>query len=317
MRKTLISLAALLAGTALSAQNVAVPGAAQAAASAPELPNGPGTGPFAAIMEIDPSLPDHVIYRPANLGALGKTRLGVLAWGNGGCRADGASARQHLLEVASHGYLVVAPGGIHSGPTASGNLPVRAMGADGKLPPVATTFEDVREGIDWALAQNTRKGSPFRKRIDPAAVAVAGHSCGGLQALQVAGDPRVRTVLVHNSGVFTDGANPIQGVTVDKSLLKTIHTPIVYFLGGPDDVAWPNGTDDYKRIDQVPAAMVAMPVGHGGTFRTRNGGAVAQAAVDWLDWQLRGDKVAGRSFTGADCRLCVVPGWTVERKKID
>lgn len=315
MRKILISLLALATGTAISAQDAPAP--AVAAPSEAELPNGPGTGPFAAVMETDPGLPDHVIYRPANLAGMGKRKLGVLAWGNGGCRADGASARQHLLEIASHGYLVVAPGGIYSGPTARGKLPVRAMGADGKLPPVATTFEDVRKGIDWALAQNARKGSPYRKRIDPAAVAVAGHSCGGLQALQVAGDPRVRTVLVHNSGVFTDGTNPIQGVNVDKSLLKTVHTPIVYFLGGPDDVAWPNGTDDYKRIDHMPAAMVAMPVGHGGTFRQRNGGAVAQAAVDWLDWQLRGDAAAGRTFTGADCRLCVVPGWTVERKKID
>ena len=43
----------------------------------------------------------------------------VLVWGNGACRADGASARQHLLEIASHAYLVIAPGKVRSGPTAT------------------------------------------------------------------------------------------------------------------------------------------------------------------------------------------------------
>ncbi|MFY8194122.1 MAG: hypothetical protein ACOVKV_03460, partial [Novosphingobium sp.] len=110
---------------------------------------------------------------------------------------------------------------------------------------------------------------------------------------------------------------PIRGITVNKAMLDKLHTPVLYVLGGPDDIAFPNGTDDFKRIDKVPAALVQLPVGHGGTFRTANGGAVAGIAVDWLDWQLRGDKAAARSFTGSNCRLCVVPGWTIEKKKID
>lgn len=283
-------------------------------AAADALPNGPGTGPFPAIMETDPSLADHVVYRPANLASMGARKLGVLVWGNGGCRADGASARQHLLEIASHGYLVIAPGGIFSGPSANGTPPRRVPDAQGKLPPVATTAADVRAGIDWALARNSARGNAYSGRIDPRAIAVSGHSCGGLQALQVAADPRVRTVVIHNSGVFTDGTNPIQGITVDKSLLNTVHTPILYVLGGKGDVAWPNGSDDYRRISHVPAALVDLPLGHGGTFRTENGGAVAGIALDWLEWQLRGDRSAARSFTGSNCRLCRVPGWTIETK---
>jgi hypothetical protein len=45
-------------------------------------------------------------------------KLGVVAWGNGGCSDDGASSRFHLLEIASHGYLVIASGRILSGPGA-------------------------------------------------------------------------------------------------------------------------------------------------------------------------------------------------------
>jgi hypothetical protein len=41
---------------------------------------------------------------------------------------------------------------------------------------------------------------------------------------------------------------------------------------------------------------------------------MAAMAVDWLEWQLRGDQAAGRSFTGANCRLCTSPGWSIEQK---
>ena len=40
-----------------------------------------------AAKEMVPSLPDHVIYRPADLSQLGGEKLGVVAWGNGGCAA--------------------------------------------------------------------------------------------------------------------------------------------------------------------------------------------------------------------------------------
>ena len=281
------------------------------------MPNGPGDGPYPARMGTDPTLPDQVIYHPASLSGLGQRKLGVLVWGNGGCRADGASARQHLLEIASYGYLVIAPGQVWSGPTAIGKLPERGPDASGKLPPVATTSKDVLAGLTWALAENRRKSSPLFGRIDPKLTAVAGHSCGGLQALQAAADPRIHAVLIHNSGVFADGSNPIQGLDVDKRLLKGLHTPVVYFLGGPSDIAFPNGSDDFAKIDHVPAVKVNLPVGHGGTFMRANGGPVAAAAVDWLEWQLRGDKAAGRTFTGANCRLCTSGEWSIERKKVD
>src|SRR5262245_58373114 len=60
----------------------------------------PGTGPYPAIKEVDATLPDHVIYRPRDLTLLGKTKLGVVAWGNGGCADDGAGSRFHLAEIA-------------------------------------------------------------------------------------------------------------------------------------------------------------------------------------------------------------------------
>ena len=317
MRRTLTILLGLMCATGVAAQRAPTTSdpalAARDAAlraEAAKLPDTGGTGRYAAVKEVDPRLADHVVYRPANLSALGSRKLGVIIWGNGGCREDGASARQHLIELASHGYLAIAPGTIQSGPGATVAPP-----ADTGLG-VKTTTAQVLGGLDWALAENARKGSAYYRRIDPKLVAVAGHSCGGLQAIQAAADPRIRAVIVHNSGVFADGSNPIAGLTIDKSLLLRFHTPVLYILGGPSDVAYSNGTDDFARIAHVPAMLLNLNVGHGGTFREPNGGRVAQVAVSWFDWQLRGDTTAARMFTGPKCGLCVDPAWTVERKKI-
>jgi hypothetical protein len=283
-----------------------------------KMPDTPGTGPYAAQKAIDPTLPDHVVYRPVDLTPFGPgKKLGILVWGNGACSADGASARLHLEEIASHGYVAVAPGGIYSGPGASPAPPPKAPTVPGGPPPVATSYKDVLAGLDWALAENARKGSPLFGKLDPNKVAVAGHSCGGLQALQVAGDSRIKAVIINNSGIFVDNAQPINGIRVEKSLLKSLHTPVIYILGGPRDIAYPNGMDDFARIDTVPVMVANLPVGHLGTFAKPDGGVVASVSVDWLDWQLKGDKQAAKRFTGAQCGLCTDAAWSVQRKRID
>jgi hypothetical protein len=275
------------------------------------MPDTPGMGPYAAIKTVDPAFPGYVIYRPKDLTALGDTGLGVVAWGNGACAADGASARLELEEIASHGYLVLAPGTIRSGP---GAVPrVDKPLPPGKMLPAETKPVALTKAIDLALAAN-RGGGAYAGRIDPRQIAVAGHSCGGLQALAVAGDPRVATVVIQNSGIFPNGTTPIEGMEIGKQTLATIHTPVIYILGGPRDVAYENGMDDFKHIDQVPAMVANIGVGHLGTFAEPNGGAAARVVVDWLQWRLRGDQQAAKTFVGADCGLCDDPKWTIDRK---
>ena len=277
-------------------------------------PDTPGTGRVAAMKEEVASLPRHVVYRPKDLAALGRTKLGVVAWGNGGCSEDGASSRFHLLEIASHGYLVIASGRILSGPGAPPREP-RPAAQPGQIQPPRTQPSDLTEAVDWALAENQRSGSPYFGRIDPALVAYSGWSCGGLQALQVAKDPRVKTLVLHNTGVFNEGRSAIPGMDVRKDVLSTLHTPAIYILGGPKDIAYDNGMDDFKRIAHVPVAVANLPVGHGGTFNEPNGGAAASVAVSWLDWQLRGDVQSGKRFVGEDCGLCKDAQWSFERKQ--
>lgn len=278
------------------------------------MPDTPGTGRFPALKETDATLPGQVIYRPASLAAMGSTRLGVYAFGNGACTDDAAHTRLHLLEVASHGYLVIVPGAFYTGPG--------AIERPADLPPagpdaVLTRHEQLAEAITWALAENARPGSPYHGRIDPQAIAVSGFSCGGLQALFNARDPRVRTVVMMNSGLFPDGPTTMAGMSGDKSLLETVHTPILYVLGGESDMAYAPGMDDFAHLTHVPAVVASIDKGHGGTFWEPDGGAAAQVVVNWLEWQLRGDEAAGRMFKGEDCGLCRDPAWVLQTRGLE
>jgi hypothetical protein len=275
-----------------------------AAADSPER----GTGPYPALFEERADLPGHVVYRPADLTRLGRAKLGIYVFGNGGCSADGTSSRNHLLEIASHGYLVIASGTI---PRAGA---LAAPASNGKLT-AQTPTRALTDAIDWAQHENDRAASPLRGHIAVDEVAVSGWSCGGLQALSAAQDERVTTAIIMNSGFFNGNVNPIDGVVSDKALLGGLRGSILYVLGGPTDIAVANGTDDYRRIDHIPAALVNIPVGHGGTYMQPHGGVGAEVVTAWLDWRLKGDTAAAARFAGADCGFCHDPRLSIERKK--
>src|SRR5689334_23818007 len=74
----------------------------------PETPQ--GTGSYKAIMATDPGAPEFVLYYPANLNALGATKLPIVLWGNGSCTYQGNKFRNFLTEISSHGYLSIAGG---------------------------------------------------------------------------------------------------------------------------------------------------------------------------------------------------------------
>ena len=308
MRARAFTIAVMMLGSSAVAQTGGAPATRPA-------PQERGSGAYPAIFEERADLPDHVVYLPANLGALGRTRLGIYVFGNGGCSADGTSSRNHLLEIASHGYLVIASGTIPK-PKAAAATPSPPPAPGTKLTS-ATPTRALTDAIDWAQRENARAGSPFKGRIATTEIAASGWSCGGLQALSAAQDPRVTTAVIMNSGFFPEGANPIGGVVSDKALLKTLHGSILYVLGGPTDIAAANGTDDFRRIDQIPAALVNIPVGHGGTYMQPHGGIAAEVVTAWLDWRLKNDRTAAARFVGKDCGLCSDLRLTIERKRID
>lgn len=253
-------------------------------ASPSTVPGGGGSGPYPARYETSGGLPNHTIYRPVNLPA---DPLPVFVWGNGGCASNGTASLNFLREIASHGFLVLANGN----PNGSGS----------------TTAAMLTQSIDWAFAENARQGSALQGRIDTSKVAVAGWSCGGLEAYEVSNDPRVTTTGIYSSGLLND-ANDYQ--------LRRLTRPIAYFVGGPGDIAYPNSMDDWGKLPAtLPAFMGNLNVGHGGTYDQPNGGEFGRVTVLYLKWRLKGDRVAGASFVGPNCGLCNTQ-WTVQQKNL-
>jgi hypothetical protein len=173
------------------------------------------------------------------------------------------------------------------------------------------------DAINWAIAQNADKASPYYSKIDVSKIAVSGMSCGGLQTLEMAPDPRVTTAVICNSGLFVNPSTAMGGMpNLPKSQLAKLHTPTLYILGGEKDIAYANGMDDFKTINHVPVFVANMDVGHGGTYSQPHGGEFAKVATAWYEWQLKGDKEAAKMFTGNPAGLSKNPLWKIEKKNI-
>ncbi|HTM92263.1 MAG TPA: hypothetical protein VL095_07595 [Flavisolibacter sp.] len=262
-----------------------------------------GTGPYKAIMLSETTLPTHTVFRPKDLSAFGgKNKLPIIAWGNGACANSPWEHVNFLSEVSSYGFLVVAIG------------PMPQEGERGRGRSTSTQLTDA---INWAIAQSKDKSSPYYNKIDTTKIAVSGMSCGGLQTLEAAPDPRVTTAVICNSGILPDPSSGMAGMPgLTKDHLTKLHTPTLYILGGEKDIAYNNGMDDFKRINHVPVFVANMDVGHGGTYGQPHGGEFAKVATAWYQWQLKGDSEAGKLFTGNPPGLAKDPKWKVEKKNM-
>ena len=265
-----------------------------------------GTGPYKAIMKEEPSLAAHTIFVPQDLSKFNSDNpLPVLVWGNGACSNSPFEHYKFLNEIASYGFIVVA----------TGFIPMTDEWYRGEM----SKSEQQIESIDWVMAQNADKKSPYYQKIAVNSIAVAGMSCGGLQTLYNCADSRIRTLMICNSGLFNreNAGSAVGGMPMPpKEKLNEIHSSIIYILGGESDIAYGNGMDDFHRINHVPACVTNLPVGHGGTYREPHGGEFSVVALAWLQWQLKGDQEAAKLFKGADCGLLKREGWTIEKNRL-
>ena len=233
--------------------------------------------------------PGHVVYRPADLAPFpGKDTLPLMVWGNGGCAINSNRYAGFLTTIASHGFVVMA--------TAAQPGVNRA------------TADHLRAAIAWAETENTRADSPLKGKIALDRIAVMGQSCGGFMALELGADPRVDTIGVFNSGAQGDVAG-----TVAK-----LRGPVLLINGHERDfaMAWSDATFD--AITKLPAFYGARRnAGHTATVDHPGGGEFANVASNWIRWQFKGDKQAGRMFTGKDCSLCTDANWVTRSKGIN
>jgi len=291
-----------------------------------------GSGPYKATMEMDPGLPDHTIYRPENLSDVKGSNLPVVIWGNGACANAGNAFRNFLTDISSYGYVVIALGPIVERDAAGPGQPPAAAApapqprieqpADTtsvprNLPPAATHPSQMLDAMKWIAAENGRADSKYYKHLNTGKMAVMGQSCGGVQAIEVAADPRITTAVIWNSGLFAQPTNMGGGKTLSKSDLASIHVSMAYISGDETDIAHKNADADFDSITKIPVFRGwERGVGHGGTYNQPNGGEFSGVAVAWLDWQLKGDQHAALMFRGPDCGLCVNPKWVVRSKNL-
>jgi hypothetical protein len=175
------------------------------------------------------------------------------------------------LEFASHGYYVIANGHpdatFTSGP--GGNQPPRATGAD---------FFDA---VNWVSKEAEAGKLP---NVDAKHIIGAGSSCGGLDAYTAAQDKRVTHTILLSSGTLN--------VPIREKLVQVQKTPVGMFIGGKYDSAYKNALDDFAALKGVARTFASGPFGHG-----MGGTSATQAALRWLDWQVRGNASAKVHFT--------------------
>lgn len=229
------------------------------------------------------------IIRPADLARFPKKdKLPVVVWGNGGCAMENARAQGFFETIASHGFLVVTT--------------TAAAGERG-----TATAANLKAGIDWAEAENTRAGSPLMGKVDTKHIAVMGQSCGGMLSVELGADPRVDTIGVFNSGARGDM----------NALIAPLHGPVLLINGGERDPLMGMSQDTFKAIEKLPVFYGSRHgAGHTATLYHPGGGEWANVAWNWAEWQLKGNKKAKKMFVGKKCGLCTNENWDVEQKRL-
>jgi dienelactone hydrolase len=161
------------------------------------------------------------------------------------CGDDSGFSRPFLTEVASHGYLVIALGAMKSGPGGEGVM------RDATSPEGApTSTRDLLTALDWVSGLPASRDC-WKEYVDIANIAAAGYSCGSSLAVDLARDRRLRTAIALNGGVFR---NRLPGITISMSDLSQMHTPLLYVLGGPTDVAYHSAMTNLAHLDHVPSS---------------------------------------------------------------
>ena len=265
-----------------------------------------GQGPYKAIVTEDSSLEGMTIYRPRDLTPFGNdNELPILLWGNGACANSTEEHKNFLNEIASHGYIVLGIGQFDQ---------IQARDESSRK---RTQSSQLLKALDWITVENGREGSSYRGKVSTSMVAAMGMSCGGLQAIEISFDPRIKTTVVCNSGILPTPSTMPAMPALKKEDLKKLHGPVLYIMGGPSDIAYKNAMDDFARVDHVPIVMTNLDVGHGGTYRRPHGGEYSPVALAWVDWHLKGKQDASKMFVGDDGELKRDAKWTIETKNLD
>ncbi|KAM7198539.1 alpha/beta-hydrolase [Rhypophila sp. PSN 637] len=250
-----------------------------------------GTGGYPASYFEDPSLPEHTVYMPNDPPA--NLTLPVMLWGNGQCWGDGLAYKDFLVETASHGIMIIANGWIKEIP--------------GRSKMVRDTTKNMTyftDSIDWIRDRAGREGSQYAT-VDADLLGASGHSCGGLQTIEMRSDKRAKTLASFGYA------------TRESIWARDIVVPVGFFVGSLDtSIAMPQIEGAWPELpSSTPAWWGKYPnLDHGGTFNKPNGGVWAVSFAKWILFTLKGDGEAAEYFKG---KGAAADGWEVKSKALD
>ncbi|KAF2663891.1 hypothetical protein BT63DRAFT_484043 [Microthyrium microscopicum] len=280
----------------------------------------PGTGPHQAHIYTVPGLPDHTLYGPMDHVT---QKTPILLWGNGGCASAGTIDAPFLLEIASHGFTIIANGD---------EIPQPELKYSNAYSFGQSSGHQLVHGLEWAIVAAKIDDGTYTY-LDTTRVAAAGHSCGGKEAAIAAQDPRIKAVGIFNAGgPFPVGAKIPENYIAppgrgghgghgERDVLtgtpdgSTFKVPAFYFIGGPSDFSYENAKHDYN-LTKVPSWIGNYaPSGHPGTFNEVHGGKYGEIAAKWLKWVLLQDKESADWFKNDKATAA---GWSeVQKKDLD
>ena len=212
----------------------------------------------------------YTIFRPACMKE-GET-YPVITWANGTCGlTHGYSIL--LSAVASYGFVVIASNSTWTNTAPTNGVQLRAL--------------------DYAAALNDDAQSPLYHRLALDKIGAMGHSQGAAATGTADGDPRVKAVIFWNTGTSND--KPFLNVSGDRDVgTPTLSSIKTSTEGATQPGAWVY----YHQVLQTGGGST----GH--LVLMEQPDRVAEMAVAWWKWQLKGDQEAKKMFVGTACGLC-------------
>lgn len=254
---------------------------------------------FAVTKETPSNLPGYNVHRPTDM----RGALPVIVWANGGCVRSDFTWSKLFERWAGEGFVVIS-----------------ITGRPGLSPEEAakdrSTADHQAAAIDWAVKETRTQGSPYAGRLDVDRIAAAGNSCGGITSLTLASrDPRAKSVFVLSGS----SVGPNQTKEAASPIMSKVSVPVMFVVGGNEDVARAAANMDYSLLPKGVGAMVVERNAFDHRTVSTDVGSLADAAEIGLNWfkaTLRIDKDALTTLKTTICYRCNPETWTAKSKNL-
>ena len=158
--------------------------------------------------------------------------------------------------------------------------------------------------------------SPYANRLDVNRIVAAGNSCGGMTSLALASrDSRVKSVYILSGSSL--GPNTTKEAA--GALMSKVSAPVLFIVGGEEDIARKPSNLDYSLLrDGIAAMVVSRSSGDHRTVSTDPAiqSDAADMGVNWFRATLHNDKDAIKMLRTSICAKCDPETWSAESKNL-